>query len=44
MSMKRIILALTVAALMAVMLVATAGPAFAPDCVDGECNPIERPN
>jgi hypothetical protein len=34
-----------VAALMAVVVSAlTAGPAFAPDCIDGECNPIERPN
>ncbi len=43
--MRRIILRLTLAALMAaVMLVLAAGPAFAPDCFEGDCNPIERPS
>ncbi len=44
--MRRIILRLTMAALMAaVMLMLAAGPAFAPDdCASGECNPIERPS
>jgi hypothetical protein len=37
-------LILTVATFMAVVvLVLAAGPAFAPECIDGDCNPIQRP-